>query len=162
MSVAPPVATTYTTLLKALRDLALSDEAVKTFRVGPLSSVEIETGTDPITTNSYKYPAIHLVPQQFVMNGRSTVFEFDMIVFDLAKDNLNLQHQIVSECLEITRDLMAKFVLTDWGEFRFNLEMPATGTPFSEGFQNNPTGVTTRMRIEAITPLNLCDAPFKP
>jgi hypothetical protein len=85
-----------------------------------------------------------------------------MIVFDLAKDNLNLQHQIVSECLEITRDLMAKFVLTDWGEFRFNLEMPATGTPFSEGFQNNPTGVTTRMRIEAITPLNLCDAPFKP
>jgi hypothetical protein len=115
---------------------------------------------DEVTQNSYKYPAVHFVPQQAVMNGRSTVFEFDMIVMDLAKDNLGLDTTVHSETLEITRDLLSKFVLTDWTEFRYALELPATATPFIESFQNSVAGFTTRLQIEAITPLNLCDAPF--
>lgn len=156
----PPVATTYGVLCQMLKDLSLSNMAVKTVRIGPPSSIEVETADDPITTNSYKYPAVHFVPQGAEMNGRSTVFQFDMVVMDLAKDSLGLDTTVHSETLEISRDLMSKFVLTDWTQFRYDLKLPATATPFIENFKNSVAGWTTRFEVEAITPLNLCDAPF--
>jgi hypothetical protein len=156
----PVIATTYGVLAQMLKDLCLSNAAVKTVRIGPLSSVEMPYSDDGVTTNSYKYPAIHFVPQLATMNGRSTDFEFDMIVMDLAKDNLGLDTTVHSETLEITRDLLSKFVLTDWNEFRYFVKLPTTATPFIENFQNSVAGWTTRFTVEAITPLNLCDAPF--
>lgn len=143
-----------------LQDLCYSNLAIKTVRIGPLSSVEMPYSDDPITKNSYKYPYVHFVPQLATMNGRSTEFEFDMIVMDLAKDNLNLETTVHSETLEITRDLLSKFVLTTWNQFRYNAKMPCQAVPFVENFQNNVAGWTTRLKIEAMTPLNLCDAPF--
>lgn len=160
MPATPVIATTYGVLADALKQLCLSNMAVKTVRIGPLSSVGIETAEDPITTNSYKYPYIHFIPQPALMNGRSTIFEFDMIVCDLAKDSLGLDTTVHSSTLEITRDILAKFNLTTWNEFRYNIVLPATAVPFIENFQNNEAGWTTRIQIEAMTPLNLCDAPF--
>jgi hypothetical protein len=160
MPITPPVATTYGVLCKMLTDLCYSNQAVKTVRIGPVSSIEMPYSDDPVTKNSFKYPYIHFVPQTAEMNGRSTNFEFDMVVMDLAKDNLGLDTIVHSETLEITRDILSKFVLTDWNEFRYNVNLPATATPFIENFQNSVAGWTTRLSIEAITPLNLCDAPF--
>jgi len=156
----PPVATTYGVLCQMLKDLCLSNMAIKTVRIGPVSSIEMPYADDEVTQNSYKYPAVHFVPMSADMNGRSTIFEFSMIVMDLAKDNLGLDNTVHSETLEISRDLMSKFILTDWTEFRYSLELPATATPFIENFQNSVAGWTTRFQIEAITPLNLCEAPF--
>ena len=156
----PPVATTYGVLCQMLKDLCLSNMAIKTVRIGPVSSIEMPYADDEVTQNSYKYPAVHFVPMSADMNGRSTIFEFSMIVMDLAKDNLLLDTTVRSETLEISRDLMSKFILTDWNEFRYSLELPATATPFIENFQNSVAGWTTRFQIEAITPLNLCEAPF--
>lgn len=154
-------ATTYSTLITALRDLALSDIAVKSFRVGPASDIEISMQSDdPQQQNSFKYPYIHLVPGPATMNGRSTLFTFDMVVMDLAKDEIDLETRIHSSTLEITRDLLAKFRLTTWNEFRFNVTLPATTTPFVEGYLNSVAGWTTQLSVEALTPLNLCDAPF--
>ena len=160
MPVTPPVATTYGVLCKALEDLCYSNQAIKTVRIGPVSSIEMPYSDDPVTKNSFKYPYVHFVPYQAEMNGRSTDFEFDMIVMDLAKDNLGLDNTVHSETLEITRDLLSKFNLTTWNEFRYFAKLPTTATPFIENFQNNVAGWTTRLSIEAITPLNLCDAPF--
>jgi hypothetical protein len=156
-----PVATTYGVLCQVLTDLCLSNMAVKTVRIGPLSSVEMPYADDGVTQNSYKYPAVHFVPMIADMNGRSTIFEFSMIVMDLAKDNLGLDNTVHSETLEITRDILSKFTLTDWNQFRYNAKLPATATPFIENFQNSVAGWTTRFQVEAITPLNLCDAPFR-
>ena len=154
-------ATTYSTLITALRDLALSDIAVKSFRVGPASDIEISMKSDdPQQQNSFKYPYIHLVPGPATMNGRSTLFTFDMVVMDLAKDEIDLETRIHSSTLEITRDLLAKFRLTTWNEFRFNVTLPATTTPFVEGYLNSVAGWTTQLSVEAITPLDLCNAPF--
>jgi hypothetical protein len=154
-------ATTYSTLITALRDLALSDMAVKSFRVGPVSDIEIAMKSDdPQQQGSFKYPYVHLVPGPATMNGRSTIFSFDMIIMDLAKDQIDLETTVHSSTLEITRDLLAKFRLTTWNEFRYNVTLPATTTPFVEGHLNSVAGWTTQLNVEAITPLNLCDAPF--
>ena len=154
-------ATTYSKLIAALKELALSDMAVKSFRVGPLSDVEIAMKDDDAQKqNSFKYPYVHLVPVNATMNGRSTIFSFDMIIMDLAKDQIDLETAVHSSTLEITRDIMAKFNQTTWTEFRYNIQLPATTTPFVEGYLNSVAGWTTQLNVEAITPLNLCDAPF--
>lgn len=154
-------ATTYSKLIAALKELALSNLAIKSFRVGPLSDVEIAMkDDDPQRQNSFKYPYVHLVPVNAVMNGRSTIFSFDMIIMDLAKDEIDLETRVHSSTLEITRDILAKFNQTTWTEFRYNIQLPATSTPFVEGYLNSVAGWTTQLNVEAITPLNLCDAPF--
>lgn len=154
-------ATTYSKLISALKELALSNLAIKSFRVGPLSDVEIAMKDDDAQKqNSFKYPYVHLVPVNAVMNGRSTIFSFDMIIMDLAKDQIDLETTVHSSTLEITRDIMAKFNQTTWTEFRYNIQLPATTTPFVEGYLNSVAGWTTQLNVEAITPLNLCDAPF--
>jgi hypothetical protein len=154
-------ATTYSKLISALKELALSDMAVKSFRVGPASDIEIAMkDADAQQQNSFKYPYVHLIPVNAVMNGRSTIFSFDMVIMDLAKDEIDLETRVHSSTLEITRDLLAKFNLTTWNEFRYNVQLPATTTPFVEGYLNSVAGWTTQLNVEAITPLNLCDAPF--
>lgn len=154
-------ATTYSKLISALKELALSNLAIKSFRVGPTSDIEIAMKSDdPQAQNSFKYPYVHLVPVNATMNGRSTIFSFDMIIMDLAKDQIDLETTVHSSTLEITRDIMAKFNQTTWTEFRYNIQLPATTTPFVEGYLNSVAGWTTQLNVEAITPLNLCDAPF--
>ena len=154
-------ATTYSKLIAALKELALSNLAIKSFRVGPLSDVEIAMkDDDPQRQNSFKYPYVHLVPVNAVMNGRSTIFSFDMIIMDLAKDEIDLETTVHSSTLEITRDILAKFNQTTWTEFRYNIQLPTTGTPFVEGYLNSVAGWTTQLNVEAITPLDLCNAPF--
>jgi hypothetical protein len=104
--------------------------------------------------------AVHLVPSTAEMNGQSTKFEFDMVVFDLCKDDLELQVITQSQCLEVTRDIISKFNLTDWVGFRYNIQLPTTSMVFDEAFVNSVAGYTTRIIVEAISPFTLCENPF--
>lgn len=154
------VGSIYEILIKDLRALCLSHKAVKSFRVGDISSIEQPTGNDGANTNSYEYTAVHLVPSTAQMNGQSTKFEFDMVVFDLCKDDLDLQVVTQSQCLEITRDIISKFNLTDWNGFRYNIQLPTTSMVFDESFVNSVAGYTTRIVVEVISPFTLCENPF--
>jgi hypothetical protein len=146
---------TYRDVVESLRRSIESHPAVKTFRVGPPSSIEMPDNEKP----NIKYPYVHLVPQTATINGGGTIFDFDLIVMDLAKDKLGLEERTQSSMLEITRDIIAKYTLTSWNTWRFNLEMPITTTPFTENFLNSVSGWTTQIKIEAITPLNNCENP---
>ena len=154
------VGSIYEMLIKDLRTLCLSHKAVKSFRVGDISSIEQPSGNDGAFTNSYDYMAFHLVPSTAEMNGQSTKFEFDMVVFDLCKDDLELQVITQSQCLEVTRDIISKFNLTDWVGFRYNIQLPTTSMIFDEAFVNSVAGYTTRIVVEAISPFTLCENPF--
>ena len=154
------VGSIYEILIRDLKALCLSHKDVKSFRVGDISAIEQPTGNDGTFTNSYDYVAIHLVPTSAQMNGQSTKFEFEMVVFDLCKDDLELQVITQSQCLEITRDIISKFNLTDWKGFRYNIELPTTSMVFDESFINSVAGYTTRIVIEAVSPFTLCENPF--
>lgn len=153
--------TTYGVLISTLKDLCLSNKAVKSVRVGPISSIEIPTA-DSVQTdqNSFNYPYIHFVPSTATLNGRQTDFGFSMIVMDLAKDDLDLEAKVQSQCLEIGRDIIAKFKMTSWTTFRYDMILPINAVPFTENFQNSVSGWTFEIKITAVTPLDLCSAPF--
>jgi hypothetical protein len=146
---------TYRNVIETMRTTILSHPAVKTFRVGPPSSIEMPTDETP----EIKYPYVHLVPQSASIDGPSTVFDFDLIVMDLAKDQLGLEERTQSSMLEITRDIIAKYTNTTWDQWRFDIELPVTSMPFVENFQNSVAGWTTQIKIVAITPLSNCENP---
>lgn len=146
---------TYRNVVESLRKTIESHPAVKTFRVGPPSSIEMPDNEKP----EIKYPYVHLVPQSATISGGSTMFDFDLIVMDLAKDKLGLEERTQSQMLEITRDILAKYTLTSWETWRFNIEMPVSTVPFTENFVNSVSGWTTQIKIEAITPLSNCENP---
>lgn len=147
---------TYRDVVESLRKSIESHPGVKTFRVGPPSSIEMPDNEKP----NIKYPYVHLVPQNALISGGGTIFDFDLIVMDLAKDKLGLEERTQSSMLEITRDIIAKYTLTSWTTWRFNLEMPINTVPFTENFLNSVSGWTTQIKIEAIAPLNNCDNPI--
>jgi len=146
---------TYRNVIESLRDIILSHPAVKTFRVGPPSTIEMPTDETP----AIKYPYVHLIPQPATLDGKSTMFDFDLIVMDLAKDQLGLEERTQSSMLEITRDIIAYYTRTTWEQYRFNMILPVVSTPFVEEFQNSAAGWTTQIKIEAMTPLSNCENP---
>ena len=146
---------TYLNVINSLRNIIEAHPAVRTFRVGPPSQIEMPTNDKP----EIKYPYVHLVPQPAELNGRSTIFDFDMVVMDLAKDDMNIEARAQSAMLEITRDIIAQYTNTTWDAWRFNMQMPVVSTPFVENFQNSSAGWTTQIRIEAITPISNCENP---
>jgi hypothetical protein len=146
---------TYRNVIESLRKTIESHPAIKTFRVGPVSMIEVPTDEKP----EIKYPYVHLVPQPAVINGATTLFDFDMVVMDLARDKEGLEERTQSQMLEITRDIIAKYTLTTWSEWRFNMQLPVTTTPFIESFNNSCAGWTSQIQIEALTPLSNCQNP---
>lgn len=146
---------TYRNVIESLRQTIESHPAIKTFRVGPPSTIEMPTNEKP----EIKYPYVHLVPQPATLDGKSTMFDFDLIVMDLAKDQLGLEERTQSAMLEITRDIVSKYTLTTWDQWRYDMQLPVVSTPFVENFQNSVAGWTTQIKIVAITPLSNCENP---
>ena len=151
----PVYSSKYRDVIETLRTIIESHPAVRTFRVGPPSTIEMPTDETP----AIKYPYVHLCPQPATIDGSNTTFDFDLIVMDLAKDKLGLEERTQSAMLEITRDIISYFTRTTWDQFRFNMTLPITSTPFVEEFQNSCAGWTSQIQIVAMTPLSNCENP---
>lgn len=150
MSVDP---STYYAVINSLKTVILAHPAVETFRIGPISSVEMPDAALPEVT----YPYVHLIAQPSTIDKATSVFDFDMIIMDLVDaNNLDLQIRRQSEMLEIGRDIIAKYTMTDWGTWRFNIGFPVTATPFVERFINDVSGWTFQVKITALTPMSNC------
>lgn len=146
-------ASTYYNVIQSLRRVILAHPAVKTFRIGPISSVEMPDNALPEVT----YPYVHLVAQPSQIDKATSIFDFDMIIMDLVDaNNLDLQIRQQSQMLEIGRDIIAKYTMTDWGTWRFNIELPAVATPFVERFINDVSGWTFQVKVTALTPMANC------
>lgn len=153
------VAQTYKNVVNQFKELCALHPAIESFRVGPASMIEIPTKEGP--QNSYKYPAVHLVPQPAVLDGRSTQFDFDLVVFDLAKDQLDLEENIHNNTMEILRDLLASYNMTTWNDVNYNIVLPITATPFVEGYNNSCAGWTAALQIIAKSPFDQCNNPIQ-
>jgi len=145
---------TYYNVISSLKRVILAHPAVRTFRIGPISSVEMPDNVLPEVT----YPYIHLIAQPSTLDKSTTSFDFDMIIMDLVDaNNLDLQIRQQSQMLEIGRDIIAKYTMTDWGTWRFNIDLPLTVTPFVERFINDVSGWTFQISVTALTPLANCE-----
>ena len=153
----PVIAQTYRDVVQQMRTICSNHPAIETFRVGPASMLEIPTDDQPV---SAKYPYVQMIPQPAMLDGRSTQFEFDLVVFDLAKDQLDLEENIHNSTMEILRDILAAYTVTTWRDVNYNMSLPIQATPFVEGFNNSVAGWTAQISIEAKSPFDQCHNPI--
>ncbi|CAB4134683.1 hypothetical protein UFOVP643_17 [uncultured Caudovirales phage] len=151
------IAQTYRDVVQQMRTICSNHPAIETFRVGPASMIEIPTQDQP---TSAKYPYVMLIPQPASLDGRSTQFDFDLVVMDLAKDVLDLEETIHSSTMEILRDILAAYTMTKWATINYNLSLPVVATPFVEGYNNSVAGWTAQISIEAKSPFDHCNNPI--
>lgn len=151
------IAQTYRDVVQQMRSICSQHPAIMTFRVGPASTIEIPTNDQPV---SAKYPYVQMIPQPAVLDGRSTQFEFDLVVMDLCKDKLDLEERTHSSTMEILRDILAAYTMTKWTSIDYNMQLPITATPFVEGFNNSVAGWTAQISIEAKSPFDKCNNPI--
>jgi len=147
---------TYRNVVESLRTVCNSHPAIKTFRCGPQSMIEIPTDDQPV---SAKYPYVMMIPQPATITEPSTTYDFDLVIMDLSKDELDLEERTHSRTMEILRDILAKYKMTTWKDFRYNLNMPVVATPFFEGYNNSVCGWTVQLQIETLSPLDHCNNP---
>lgn len=153
----PIIAQTYRDVVQQMRTICSNHPVIQTFRVGPASMIEIPTKDQPV---SAKYPYVMMVPQPAILDGRSTQFEFDLVVMDLAKDELDLEETIHSNTMEILRDILAAYTMTTWKDLDYNMQLPITATPFVEGYNNSVAGWTAQISITAKSPFDNCNNPI--
>lgn len=151
------IAQTYRDVVQQMRAICSNHPAIMTFRVGPASMIEIPTQDQP---TSAKYPYVMLIPQPASLDGRSTQFDFDLVVMDLAKDVLDLEETIHSSTMEILRDILSAYTMTKWATLDYNITLPVVATPFVEGYNNSVAGWTAQISIEAKSPFDKCNNPI--
>ena len=152
------IAQTYSDVIKQLKDICGQHPAIETFRVGPANMIEIPTKEQPV---SAKYPYVMVVPQPATLDGRSTMFDFDIIVMDLAKDSLDLEAKVHNSTMEILRDILASYTMTTWKDVNYNMILPVIATPFVQGYNNSVAGWTAQVQIEAKSPFDQCNNPIQ-
>ena len=152
------VAQTYKDVVTQFKEICALHPAIETFRVGPADMIEIATKEGP--QSSYKYPYVHLVPQPAILDGRSTQFDFDLVVMDLAKDQIDLEENIHNNTMEILRDILASYSMTTWNTIDYNIVLPVTATPFTAGYNNSVSGWTAQFQVIAKSPFDNCNNPI--
>jgi hypothetical protein len=80
---------------------------------------------------------------------------------DLAKDVIELETNIHNNTMEILRDLLASYSMTTWNNVNYNIVLPITATPFTEGYNNSVSGWTAQLQIIAKSPFDNCNNPIQ-
>jgi len=150
---------TYKTVVESFQDICLSQAAIKQFKTGMLSDLDVE---EEINTFQ-RFPMAFLKPETVSLDrfGKTTL-SFTFIVSDIVRDNdEGLTVNVYNSTLMIAQDILSKIVMTDWEELGMSLETPVTLTAFQERFNSNLAGWAASIDLTIKSGFNLCDAAFK-
>lgn len=150
---------TYKDVIDRIHGAVTRHKMLADFGYGQLSDIKVHAeGTEA------DYPYLFLNPAQHTREGVNMVYNFNMIVMDVAIDEddqfgnwINIQ----SQCQQYIDDIIAELhygfqdkPIIDYTNVSY--------TPFKERFQDSLAGMTANITIEVPTPINLCVAPYEP
>jgi hypothetical protein len=147
----------YKETVEFFRSLCLSHLGVRSFGVGDLTDVDIQTDIEPFQ----RYPRVHMIPRRSSMDryGKVTL-GFTFIVADIAANQEGLQINTINNCFMITQDIFSRILMTGYGTTDLELQTPISFVPFFETQNNNLAGVTSEINILLKSPFNNCDSAF--
>jgi len=133
---------------------------IKTITTGDIWSVDL-------AKNSY-FPLMHITPVNAVAGTHQMTINFQIFIMDLVFPDLSNEQEVLSDCLQICNDLIGTFkngeslLLSNQGldalpkyftDGDINIE------PFTERFDNAPTGWVFTLPVIIENEYNTCIAP---
>ena len=151
----------YKQIIQDLSGIAYYHNQINSFGYGDLSQItmDIETKKEPTYTKMY------VVPGQVTLAQNRLLYNFSIIILDQVKDDLSNQYDVMSDTLEIAKDIFTilyQSYTSTWGGFSIDYT-PIWGpnvTPFLERFETVLGGWTMNLQIEQPFDYNTCVLPI--
>ena len=153
--------TNYKQIIQDLSGIAYHHPQINSFGYGDITQItmDIETKKEPVYTKMY------VVPGQTVLNQNRIDYNFSIIILDRIEDDYSNQKDVMSDTLEICKDLFTilyQSYTSDFGGFSIYYE-PLWGpnvSPFLERFETILGGWTLNITLEQPFDYNYCVLPF--
>lgn len=113
------------------------------------------------------YPYLYVVPANVIQDFGFMTFEFNLIVSDIMKRDMDNMTDILSDTLQIMNDVISMFRLSvteqlgNYNEYYY-LDDAVTMVPFIEQYEDLLCGYSATIRIKTKTYLDRCVAAFEP
>lgn len=153
---------TYKDIINRFRQVTDDHLMLKAFGYGELSDLKTQAQL-ALEDQGVDYPYLFLLPGTHTRQGPVMVYQFNMIVMDMARGEEGDQYDnyitIQSQCQQYIDDVLAQLYYF----YQDQPEVVLSGisyTPFKEKYQDALAGMTATLTIQVPTPLNDCIAPF--
>ena len=146
---------TYQELVDRIKQVTFDHKMLVDFGYGQLSDIKVRSeGGNPEQAD---YPYLFLNPTTHQRTQQTIIYNFNMIVMDMVKDDNFLKIQ--SEAQQYIDDVIAylRFGFTDKPDIQLGYSL----TPFKERFQDEVAGMTATIQIVIPDPINNCITPFE-
>jgi len=113
------------------------------------------------------YPYLYVVPANVIQEFGFMTYEFNLIVSDIMKRDMDNMTDILSDTLQIMNDVISMFRLSvteqlgNYNEYYYT-DDPVTMIPFIEQYEDLLCGYSATIRIKTKTYLDRCVAAFEP
>lgn len=153
----------YKQIIQDLSGIAYYHPQINSFGYGDITQItmDVETKQEPVYTKMY------VIPGDVTLNENRLNYTFSIIIMDRINNDLSNQRDVMSDTLEICKDIftiMYQSYTAEFGGFTLDYE-PVWGpnvSPFLERFETILGGWTMNLTIEQPFDYNRCDLPERP
>jgi hypothetical protein len=152
----------YKQLLTDFASIAYRHEQIRSFGFGDYAQIT----NDIITKKEPEYTRMYMVPGEVVLNQNHIHYNFSCIIMDKVDDDLKNLKDVVSDTLEIAKDIWTILYHSytyEQGNFSWDIipdENPDT-IPFIERFETVLAGWTINFSIQVAFDYNQCTPPVE-
>jgi hypothetical protein len=143
----------YKLILDDLKEIARAHEQINSYGFGDVAqlTLDIETEKEPLYTRMW------IVPGQATLAQNEMIYNFQVIITDVINDDLSNQRDVMSDGLEICKDIFTVLYLSE-----YESEWNATCDPFLERFETVLGGWTMNLQLTQPFDYNRCVLPELP
>lgn len=142
---------TFKNILNDIEQFCLKHHQIKDFGWGPQSN---------ISTKDHKFVMVWLTPTSSSISGHLMTLSFEMLVFDIVKQDLSNLKEVLNDTLLIGNDVVSRF-WSDEDTYGWVLnENTVTMMPFDAKFDDFCAGWVFKIDIEIEDRLSICNIPL--
>jgi hypothetical protein len=143
----------YKQVIEDLEDFANNHEQINSFGYGDLTQLTM----DVITKKEPRYTRMYVIPGDTLLNQNELLYNFQIIVTDQLNSDYSNQRDVMSDTLEIMKDIMTTLYLSEYESV-----WPASVEPFLEEYETILTGWIMNIQLTQPFDYNRCDLPERP
>jgi hypothetical protein len=143
----------YKQVIEDLEDFSNNHEQINSFGYGDLTQLTM----DVITKQEPVYTRLYVLPNDTFLNQNELAYNFQIIVTDQLNSDYSNQRDVMSDTLEIMKDVMAQFYLSE-----YEAVWPATVQPFLENYETVLAGWIMNIQLTQPFDYNRCVLPERP
>lgn len=140
----------YKQILLDLEEIANAHEQINSFGYGDITQItmNVDTKVEP------KYTRMYVLPADTILNENQLTLNFTIIVADKLEEDYSNQKDVLSDTLEICKDIFTVLYLSE-----YETEWNATVEPFLERFETILAGWSMNITLTQPFDYNRCVLP---